>query len=389
MQWNKFIFSNKQDDRLIRHTAFWLAWWLYFWLSSYFLFAPIVFTQKAKELAFWNWNLNDFIRSFFLVLIHVAAVYMLLYYLLPKFGHAKKYLHFALGIVSWAVMLFAAAYACTQFIFPLIDHICAPNIERIRKNTLWAATDNGLLSAIKISMIAIAIKLIKYWWVKQKEKERLEREKLNAELQLLKAQIRPDFLFSTLDNIRQYAESSPAKAPGMLIQLSDLLSYILYDCEAPKIRLEKEIDMLKTYMGLEKIRRGTKLDLTIQSYGKTNGQMIGPLLLLPFIDNCLSYCNSEEEQAWISVELMTEENYFSMKLINGLPGNMIYNESPLENVKKRLQLLYPGRHEIKINAEKEMLMTFLKLNLEKTFHKASLHLSDITTFKTIANHAGI
>jgi hypothetical protein len=110
---------------------------------------------------------------------------------------------------------------------------------------------------------------------------------------------------------------------------------------------------------------------------------------LPFIDNCLSFCNSEEEQAWISVELTIEENYFSMKLINGLPGNMIYNESPLENVKKRLQLLYPGRHEIKINAEKEMLMTFLKLNLEETFHKASLHLSDITTAKTIANHAGI
>jgi LytS/YehU family sensor histidine kinase len=137
------------------------------------------------------------------------------------------------------------------------------------------------------------------------------------------------------------------------------------------------------------MRQGERLDLTIQTYGETNGQMISPLLLLPFIDNNLSYCNNEEEQAWISVEFTIEHNHFSMKLISGFSGRMTYDESSLENVKKRLQLLYPNKNEIKINAEKEMLMVHLRLNLEETSQKENLLLPGATKAKTPISHAGV
>jgi LytS/YehU family sensor histidine kinase len=174
--------------------------------------------------------------------------------------------------------------------------------------------------------------------------------------------------------------SSP-KAPEMLIILSDLLSYMLYECDAPKVKLEKEIGMIKEYMALEKIRQGERLEMTFQIKGNLNGQFISPLLLLPFIDNSFSYCNNElVEQAWVNLDITIDDNSLSMKLINGLPAGIARetndDEPGLFNVKKRLQLLYPGRHELKINADQELLMVHLNLKLEEGAQK------DQATFET-------
>ena len=160
-------------------------------------------------------------------------------------------------------------------------------------------------------------------------------------------------------------------APEMLIKLSDLLSYMLYECDVPKVRLEKEISMVKEYITLEKIRHGDKMELTFQVNGNINGQMISPLLLLPFIENSFSYCSHElVEQAWVNLDITIDNASLSMKIINGIPAliatDASANSESLNNVQKRLHLLYPGRHEVKINAEHELLMVYLNLNLEET-----------------------
>jgi LytS/YehU family sensor histidine kinase len=233
----------------------------------------------------------------------------------------------------------------------------------------WRSIEAGLICALKVTLLAVAISLLKRWWLKQKEKEQLEKEKINAELQLLKAQIHPAFLFNTLNNIILHAQAASPNAPQMLIKLSDLLSYMLYECDESKVKLEKELAMIKEYMALEKIRQGEKLDMTFQLNGNSNGQLICPLLLFPFIDNSFSYCNNTlVEQAWVNLDITVEGNNLSMKLMNGIPvgvGELNNNEQPLANVQKRLQLLYPGRHELKINAEQELIMVHLNLKLEE------------------------
>jgi LytS/YehU family sensor histidine kinase len=145
---------------------------------------------------------------------------------------------------------------------------------------------------------------------------------------------------------------------------------MLYECDAPKVKLEKEILMLKEYISLEKIRQGERLEMTFQINGNLNGQMISPLLLLPFIDNSFSYCNKEKmEHAWVNLDITIQDNHLFMKLINGMPtrtpGDTINDEESLANVKKRLELLYPGKHELRINTEQELLMVYLNLNLEE------------------------
>jgi LytS/YehU family sensor histidine kinase len=282
-------------------------------------------------------------------------------------------------------------YFLYHLIYPFIDTLFNLPLAKRDKMIVWKSIDAGLINAIKVTLAASGITLLKRWWLKQKEKEKLEREKVTAELQLLKAQIHPAFLFNTLDNIISHAQMGSPKAPEMLIKLSDLLSYMLYECDTPKVKLSKEIDMLREYTSLEKIRQGDKLEMTFQINGDLNGQMISPLLLLPFIDNSFSHSDNKlVEQAWVNFDITVEENNLSMKLINGMPvgtnAEAWKNEELLANVQKRLRLLYHDRHELRINVEQELLIVHLNLKLEEAT------IVDQTTaepVKTAVSYAGI
>lgn len=379
MQWHDFIFSNQQRYKNWRHLAFWLLWWVYIVFTIFFTHA-LVEAPKVKtnlffqhqpglnELGFGLYSLLVLLKSFLLLLTHLFYCYVVVYFLIPRFLLRKKYLSMLAGLFVASVLIVPMGYFLYNFLYPLIDNWF--HLKKPLKDIVWRSVDASLINAIKVTLVASAIILLKRWWLKQREKETLEKEKINAELQLLKAQIHPEFLFSTLNNIIAHAQTASPKAPEMLIKLSDLLSYMLYECDATKVKLEKEISMIKEYMTLEKIRQGDRLELTFQINGNVNGQMISPLLLLPFIDHSFSYCNNEAvELAWVNLDITVEGNNLSMKIINGIPAGIAADvktgDNSLVNVQKRLELLYPGRHELKINAEQELLMLQLNLKLQE------------------------
>ena len=374
MHWHDFIFSNDSKHRTRRQLAGWLLWWLYV-IFTIFYPQKIIrgfshYQPGLKELGYLSYSLLVIIKSFLLLLAHLFFCYSTLYVLLPNYLFKKRYWSLISGLLILCTLITPVGYFLYSIVYPFVDSLFDLQVKGANNTVVWASIDAGLLYAIKLTLIAVAITLLKRWWLKQKEKEKLEKEKINAELDLLKAQVHPAFLFSTLANITAHAREASPKAPEMLIKLSDLLSYMLYECDEPKVKLEKEISMLKDYMELEKIRQGNRLEMTFQLNGNLNGQLISPLLLLPFIDNSLSFCNNElVEQAWVNMDITIENNNLSMKIINGMPpgtsGDTINDEGALANVKKRLQLLYPGRHDLKINAEQELLMVHLNLKLEE------------------------
>ncbi|HEU4633843.1 MAG TPA: histidine kinase, partial [Flavisolibacter sp.] len=195
-----------------------------------------------------------------------------------------------------------------------------------------------------------------------------EKEKLNAELQLLKAQVRPDFLFKTLNNIYTHALSSSPRTTGMLLTLSDLLSYMLYECDRPLVPLQREIDMMKEYMQLEKTRHNDTPEIQVSIRGDLEGKSIAPFLLLPFIENSFKHCGQMTEPFWMNMDIRMEGNEFSMKLANGISENLYDPEtatSGLGNVQKRLSLLYPGNHELRVTTEQEMFIVFLNIRLNE------------------------
>ena len=364
MQWHEFIFSEQRKHKLLRHFVFWSAWWLFF-LIGFILFND----PKGNKVNPFNLAPGDnlLLKTFLLVLLYALACYPLIYFILPEIIKRKW-----LKATAYFIFLCSFLYAATYFLFwnvlSFIDSFAGSSKTNYSVARFWPALNLGLMNFAKVAAAAVIIKYLKYWWLKQKESQRLEKEKINAELQLLKAQVHPDFLFKTLNNIYDHALSSSPRTSGMLLKLSDLLSYMLYECDQPTVPLDKEIEMMKEYMELEKMRYSNAPEMEVNVKGDLNGKQIAPFLLLPFIEHSFKQSISNTEQAWINMDISIEGNSFSMKLANGAAlkdSAEIPLSGDLTNVQKRLALLYPLKHELKISHEQEMQIIFLKIQLNE------------------------
>src|SRR5688572_6780132 len=224
MRWYELIFSDQRKFRLLRHFVFWGLWWLYF-SAVYYIFQQPKTGISPGNYNYANFNTLIFFKSFLLLFIHATASYAFIYFLLPRYLVKSKWMKLIAGISLLTVFLFAAGYFMYLQVFPFVNSIFNNTIDNADTSLLWSSISIGLLNAPKVIAAAAAIKLIKYWWLKQKEKEQLERKKIDTELQLLKAQIRPGFLFNALNNIYAYSLAGSQRASEMLLRLSDLLSY--------------------------------------------------------------------------------------------------------------------------------------------------------------------
>src|SRR4030095_9608558 len=280
MNWYSIIFSENKSHRLRRHVIFWLLWWAYFTVSYYH------YAQTGlQKLEFEPWNFPFFLKSISLLSIHIIACYYFIGYLMPRYLFKAKYVVLVIHTIILGLLILFSVYFLHKELFPIINAAFNYNSVIDKQNIWWTSITSGLLSAPKVICAAAAIKLLKRWWLKQKEKERLEREKLLTDLQLLKAQIHPEFLFSSLDNIRVMVQKKNIdSASTLLLKLADILSYILYECDNNLVLLEKEIRVIKDYLVLEKTKMGNQLEIDVAVKGKTGTKMIAPLILFSFIE---------------------------------------------------------------------------------------------------------
>jgi len=299
--------------------------------------------------------------------------YTLMYLVIPGLVLPGRYV-FAAVCVAVLIVLTAALSAGLSM--TLIDHLRHRNADKlspiiasephpafyIQFGTAMLA---GLRGGITVGGVAAAIKLMKCFYERQQAALMLEKEKANAELQMLKAQLHPHFLFNTLNNIYSFTQEVSEKASGMIMGLSQLLRYILYDCSKPLVPLEKELKMIRDYFTLESTRYDKGLEISVQMPNVTD-HLVAPLLLLPFVENAFKHGASQvTENPWISLTVLVNNDELLMKLINGKPVTT-KNLSPgigIANVRKRLELLYPGRHELVIDDVEEMYIVNLMIKL--------------------------
>ena len=374
-----FIFSDQRRHRLTRHIAFWLLWCVAFNLLFHY---PIhVFkgwdtsgpgTKNYQQLGPVLFFIKSLLVNSFLAVIvpQIALTYVLIYWLLPEYYYKRKN-YFLTGAITVCVLL--------AFYFVAAIFKYSPVVYNYIVGTTGggAMTFRGMMQVIIIDQLsslpivlgfALTIKLVKRWWLKQKETEQLSKEKTKAELQLLKAQVHPHFLFNTLNNIYFFTLTNSAQAPVMIKKLSGLLNYILHECDQPLVPLEKEIKMIQDYMALEKIRYAEQMQMTIDIDGKADEKMIAPLLLIPFVENSFKHGASKMiTQPWVKLTIQIENNWLHFKVTNSKPAT---NESSLskgniglKNVTKRLELLYPDTHELSIVSEPGSYAVHLVLQL--------------------------
>jgi two-component system, LytTR family, sensor kinase len=223
---------------------------------------------------------------------------------------------------------------------------------------LWnlRAAFYNLIYIYPVVGLGAAVYFVKSWYENQLRMEQLVKEKYEAELMLLKKQVHPHFLFNTLNNIYALSLTQSPRAPEMIHRLSELLSYMLYDSEWPQVALKAEWQVLEHYAQLEKIRLQNRLELVMSASGRLEGQLISPLLLLPFVENAFKHGGqTAAENCWISCYLHVEKNRLTFQIENSLPtgDHLAHQEKSglgLRNVRQRLTLAYPGKHELQIHS---------------------------------------
>lgn len=364
MQQHPFIFSDEKKYRLQRHIAFWFFWWVFFGiLYSY--------TPKVSLLPNFQRLPIAMVDSLLFLIAHMFLSYSLMYYVIPKFIFRERY--FRAGI--WVLVLFfltscISAVIGTYVLPPMRSYLFSIEYTIATNPAFLLSMLAGLRGAITVGGLAAAIKLMKYWYMKEQRNMELQKENMASQLQLLKAQIHPHFLFNTLNNIYSYTQTTSPTAAKMVTGLSDLLRFILYEGSKPLIPLSKELNMVQDYINLEEFRYGNKLELHVDIPSQTNDLYIAPLLLLPLVENSFKHGTSNIlEKPWINLNIDIKDKQMQMKLINGKVHQAETKPSDtgigIQNVQKRLNLLYPGKHELTIINENEVFIVNLKVELEQ------------------------
>ena len=372
-----FIFSDERKYRLQRHIIFWVSWWLF--QTFIYSFSPAIElnTGYLKRLTLSS------VDAFFYLSAHMFLAYSLMYYVLPRFILKEKYVKAALVTVL-LLLATATISALTNFYIldPLgrsvLSHV-GQRIPLTQDSLFFFALIAGLRGAITIGGFAAAIKLIKYLTMKEQKNTELQKQNISSQLQLLKAQVHPHFLFNTLNNIYSHAQVASKDAPRLVAGLSDLLRYMLYECNQATVPLWKELKMLRDYIALEQIRYNNQLDLSIEIPDDDGDLLIAPLLLLPLVENSFKHGTSQVlDHPWISLIISLNGSELKMKLVNGKSEYSDKTSSGIgiNNVRTRLELIYPGRHELRISNTEDAFIVTLNVELEKAPAKS---LSEKTT----------
>ncbi len=282
-----------------------------------------------------------------------------MYFLLPRFLLPGQYVTFSVWFI---VVSFVAGIVQRYIAFTFDYPIYYPGMLK-DPFLYFPKIVKTFAGMYPVTFTAVAIKLLKYWYTNQKAQQILNEEKLQAELKFLKTQIHPHFLFNTLNNLYALTLKKSERAPEMVLKLSELINYMLYECRSDEVSLSKEIKFIRNYVDIEKMRYGDKLDVDIRVSGDVGDRTIAPLIILPFVENCFKHGASEDLlQSWVKVTIDSHADHIVIKVENSKSsenGHVKVREEGIgiQNVKRRLDLLYPNRHELKImNGEATFLV---------------------------------
>jgi len=347
---NKFLFSSQY--RIWRHVMFWVV---------YTVVVALIWQVPGKSFG------RVLFQGLLWLPIRMLYCYPLIYWVLPQFLLKGKYIQFAFVIIGSAFAGWLLNYLFRSFIFiPIQEYLSLDNINKNR----WES--NSFLVLTTTAGVTSVIVLFKHWMRKQQEWMQAEKEKIMSELQLLKAQVHPHFLFNTLNNIYSFSLENSPKTPGMILKLSSLLGYMLYDCKAEEVLLEKEIEVMKNYIDLEKERYGNKIDISLNIEGDIKDKFIAPLLLLPFLENAFKHGTSEQvEKSWLSIDISVNQFTLRCKIANSKNEVMPVSKHGIgiQNVKQRLRFLYPHKHELKLTDEGVFFVVSLMIELVNYRHE--------------------
>lgn len=346
-------FKNKllrlASTRAIRHSMFWVG---------LFLLYSIVEVLLTHQSFFFTVS-NNVVR---LVLLGVA-VYYNVYRLIPKYLVDKKFLPY-LGFLILTVLIVTPLESLLIY----LKSSGHPDIRaEVLANLNWYFIPNFFVLST-----STVVKITVDWYTNIRERQELVTETMQSELKFLKSQINPHFLFNTLNSLYALTLKKSDLAPDIVLKLSEMMRYMLYECNEKWVPLSKEVNYVANYLELERIRQGNRVDILYEVDGLVSDQKIAPLMFIPFIENCFKHgLGNQISRGFVNIRLIVRGKDIDLRIENSKAEAMPKQVHPrsggigLVNVRRRLDLLYPNRYQLNVDDAPSTYTVKLKLRLEE------------------------
>lgn len=301
------------------------------------------------------------VPKIFFFLNYVLAAFIINYLLLPWYYYRKRYLPFFIGVfVVLTLVILVEELILEPIYFPV---------------TRGAGFPGLLFTLSQVLPVIVILSGFKFAWdalVKQHEVEELKSAVMESELQFLKSQINPHFLFNNLNNLYAYAIEQSPKTPEIILELSGVLRYMLYECREKYVPVSREVEQLQNFIQLSEMQIEERGQVRFTTYEIAPGYRIAPLILMVFVENAFKHSTASQASA-ISIEVditlpASGILAFSCKNTYQPQSNteQLTQGIGLKNVRKRLQLLYPDAHSLDIRQAGGQFEVFLSIDLNKS-----------------------
>ena len=347
-----FISADIRNSGLLRrrwlyHLAFWVPYFgllVIFYLSLHMTMTTSLFTIV-----------------FFTVVIEAGFSYFNLYVLITRLLFARRYLFYILAFLLTVMACSVAVLLMETVVVRWIAH------EPAAAYALWMPKNIivGTVMGVYVLGLTTGIKFAKDALLDKELRKEREKHYLETELKFLKSQIQPHFFFNTLNNIYSLTLNRSEQAPEVILKLSDIMSYILYDSTAPLVPLAKEIDYLRNYVDVEQLRFGNRLSVSFHIDGPVDAAEIPPMILILFLENSFKHgVKNNISRIHLAIDLRLADGYLHFQVENPAPEEETTGESKgigLKNVRRRLDLLYGKRYSLDIREDNRLFIVHLKM----------------------------
>ena len=340
----------KQTHRFLFHVFLWMAIWFMAWL---------LLNENARFL-------NKNVSSFIMQIVVIAA---LIYLTAPALLFKKKYVLF--GVVSFVILI-----SCS---FLISENLMSPEISMrpppgARRGGPPMAPPQILIQFLILSIAYVLATFVETFLFAQKKEEetiRNKNENLQMELKFLKSQINPHFLFNSLNNIYALSVIDSGRTQESIGTLSNMLRYVLYECEQPMVSVKKEIAYISNYLDLFRLKSSKPFPIKTDFQLSNSNAIIAPMLFIPFVENALKHGNVDHAaDGYLEIKVRSDNQKIDFYVSNSVSETPAQKDAVggigLENVKKRLEILYPHKHKLNIEQTPKSYTVNLSINLDGT-----------------------
>ena len=339
----------KSRYKILIHVLF----WIYMLNQAFF---PVYLNKIDTKL------LQDYIylKDIFITMFLNIFVFYAVYFVIPNFLSLRRKWYVFPFVILLAAALSAVRLPIEIAYWKYLVKLPASELQ-FQYEWIWAT----LKVTVIISIYAMLIRFSIDWFESQKYKDELIKDRQASEIALLRSQINPHFLFNTLNNIYSLVYNKSDEAPEAVMKLSSIMRYMLYDSNTNLVPVNKEVEYLNSFIELQQLRITQKGFVEIKVTGSMENRTIAPMLLIPFVENAFKHGEKNHEPG-IIIHLNLEPDKLIFTVVNYLKlNNPISNEDSggfgLVNIKRRLGLLYPDKHDLKITTTSDMYKVELKI----------------------------